>query len=991
MTTRWTYGLSEMTMVPLIALGSKEMMEKKGRCAKNPPKTRGARNENRTTTRTKLLALEAALQRRWRPGYVAMWAGKRRYTSAAAEAHRRNDGPPDVESEDLRMNAHNQNMPTLAYPNGERWIPREDWAAQFRAGGLVLKGCATWSTQVCERIMQRLAGHGKQAVATYALLRRGGTKNLVKLWSWAGRAARATEERVWTHIQRAMHGRVSQIQKSRPTLQIIQGPTAASVPLFRDAWSMMQRQEDDDAGLLMRTRRGRSRKVVDAIRTDIQWQGKMGPKTACVCERFEKWIAEDWKIASEMPRHEGHVWATLDWMLSHMPAEEDERTQGGLLQWISMWRDQKEMTPLLATQPLLSDDGDAIAEAARVATQLAVLKYDTEGRQCDRNSLRGSIKKAMAAAAKNGVGRGGKKEKDEVNAEERPKMSFSDVRRHLKKRWLVCSPMDKGKHRMRYVCPVLAWRELARESEKYCEIGPYMSTPAACDMQTRWLHDIQQLHQRWKHTGMPTPPLQACPATCRTAPKSKDPMNKNRLLVGTHVTPGKRQAGIVAKAAEFMVELGMQDGLGRDQGVESLRQVRREVAAMTECLQQGCREGHYMSARKYDFVVFFQEVQRSVQKSVEDWRTLTERRYKGKKAVRIHPSAKLVCGKTHPRSGQWKPGSGYTRDNPGCEMVRATSGAAQGTYKIPTAAISEYLQMDSEVLIEIGQRIGKQQRGLTIGSCWGGTGTKLWSTHRELLHETQGIRQKRRQQCQWCGHRNVHTYETTAHGSQNTRMRLMRWVDDRWGVIAGCCHPAIRRQSRMEFLRYTALPFQVKELLADKWPTDADTDQADEGWETVVVRILAYLGTYIQQTREEVASVVGMDVRMKQGDSAIQELPAWGQVATVNTGVQLLTRPTTKDKNLLQSNGTDEQQQLSHPRLPPRRITSGSADVRRLLAATMVRFADMTQPMWGGTYEPDEETLTWWGEPWQALRREMLVQGWRPRLWIQAASMVGGG
>ena len=518
-----------------------------------------------------------------------------------------------------------------------------------------------------------------------------------------------------------------------------------------------------------------------------------------------------------------------------------------------------------------------------------------------------------------------------------------------------------------------------------------MSTPDACEMQKRWMKQLEDLHHMWKHSGMPAPADHACPATCRTAPKSKDPMNKGRLLVGTHVTPGKRQAGIVAKAAEFLVQLGFQDGVGHNQGVQSVRQVHDAVAAMTATIQEAYRDGHqWISVRKYDFVAFFQEVQRSsVLQSARYWKEMTESRYGGRNVVRVDTGARQLYGNVHPRATRWRKGAGYVTDNPACELVRSGGTTTDGTYKIPMRAIEQYLEVDSDVLIEIGQRLGRQQRGLTIGSCWGGTGTTLWAAHREVLHQTQSIRQRRKEQCVWCAHRNVHTYGTIAHGSQNARMHMMRWVDDRWGVIAGCCIPAIRRQSRMEYLRFTAATYEVKELLADIWPANVAYDQEDAAWETTITKILAFIGTYIQQTREDVTSVVGMDVGIAHDNGPVQQLPAWGAVMRSSANAKLVTRPNTKDRQLLDKEGMIRQDELRQPRFPPAKLTYDAATVRRTLAGTMVRFADMTQPRWEGMDDPREEILQWWSEPWGALRREMLIQGWPARMWTEAARIVG--
>ena len=84
MNARWQYGLSELTMIPIIALGEKKQADPEATASTGSNKNRNRRTGTTTTIRSKLLGLEAAMQRRWKPGYVAAWAGRRRHTSNAA-------------------------------------------------------------------------------------------------------------------------------------------------------------------------------------------------------------------------------------------------------------------------------------------------------------------------------------------------------------------------------------------------------------------------------------------------------------------------------------------------------------------------------------------------------------------------------------------------------------------------------------------------------------------------------------------------------------------------------------------------------------------------------------------------------------------------------------------------------------------------------------------------------------------------------------------
>ena len=55
----------------------------------------------------------------------------------------------------------------------------------------------------------------------------------------------------------------------------------------------------------------------------------------------------------------------------------------------------------------------------------------------------------------------------------------------------------------------------------------------------------------------------------------------------------------------------------------------------------------------------------------------------------------------------------------------------------------------------------------------------------------------------------------------------------------------------------------------------------------------------------------------------------------------------------------------------------------------MIRFADMTNPIWTADNHPGEKLLEWWATPWRALRCEVLLMGWGARMWLEAAQQTG--
>ena len=468
-------------------------------------------------------------------------------------------------------------------------------------------------------------------------------------------------------------------------------------------------------------------------------------------------------------------------------------------------------------------------------------------------------------------------------------------------------------------------------------------------------------------------------------------MLKSRMLVGTHVTAGRTQAGITCRAAEFLVALGYADGAGRSQIVESMSQVRQQIAEMNKDLRAAYGAGHvFLSCRKYDFVAFFQEVPRQeVKRSLQFWSYVNKRRYKGRNTVRIDSQARTLYGRAHPREDRWKQGSGYVPRCPDCTLVRGGGNPGTGIYYIPTRAIPDYLDADARILIATGTDLSQQQTGLTIGSSWGGTGAKLWASHRELLQEWQRTRQRRHMTCPHCGAQCDHTYEATAHGGGNSRTRAMRWVDDRWVTIMACCEESVGEASRMEYLKYTAWPATKKIVLAKMWPPGTQEDRSEEYWQRTVDNILSYLGKYIGQTRENVQEVVGADIGVQhEAGHSIQRIPEWGEVARITAQTRFVTRPHTKDTELMLPRKRSGMEH-THPRIHPRRLCQGSEETRRVMAATMIRFADTMNPVWSEGFWPDETLLKWWAEPWTALRRELLSMGWGARMWLEAAKLTG--
>ena len=149
MTRRWETGLSELVMTPLVALRSAT------RGTPYHQRRRGTKGQDHeTTTRHKVLALEAAMQRRWKPAYTALW-GRPKRTGRTRDIA---GGRGNEEDEHMPV----QELFLVYRMSGERWTPGNDWGAQFRGNTLMLNTEAIWSDATCHQLIRRMCTMGNR-------------------------------------------------------------------------------------------------------------------------------------------------------------------------------------------------------------------------------------------------------------------------------------------------------------------------------------------------------------------------------------------------------------------------------------------------------------------------------------------------------------------------------------------------------------------------------------------------------------------------------------------------------------------------------------------------------------------------------------------------------------------------------------------------------------------------------------------------------------
>ena len=524
MAQRWAHGMSELVMTPVVAITMNGV---------NSDSRRRTTPLAQATLRTRMLSLEAALQRKWRPTLVCPWADADRRVRVRSMQR-------DACQAGRATGSENGEIPHLVYTRTRtKWNPRTDWRAQYGKGVLALSdGGSPWPDAVCDAIMTRLLNHGKQATSLYRILRRADTHNLTRLWTWAAQGGRAKETRVWAHLEKALHGRTSGIRKARVCIKDLRNGNTNSARYLQQAWAVSQTTLGEMRDTFM-TRQTHHPRVSELVRTDRAWQGRLSPFTVCQCDRFKQWVQQKWGIMEPMMEHRGHVWATLDWLLQQIPRTRDGGNESDLRRWVlAMTQDRENGTkvPMTAIQTAAPTDTQIMIEAVDGIAKIVTRECESRGTRVTAPRIRmfkNVVRQVMAhwhqaAAAQPETGR-----------EELRTLTARDVRKYLRIPWLVTAPLDKGRHRVRIVCPVTAWRELEEAAKPYVEWGPWMHTPEATVRLTQWRDMTDRTHNKWRRCGWPAVPDTMQPAEARTAAKSKAPVEKFRLIE-RHANQGPR-------------------------------------------------------------------------------------------------------------------------------------------------------------------------------------------------------------------------------------------------------------------------------------------------------------------------------------------------------------------------------------------------------------------------------------------------------------------
>ena len=389
-------------------------------------------------------------------------------------------------------------------------------------------------------------------------------------------------------------------------------------------------------------------------------------------------------------------------------------------------------------------------------------------------------------------------------------------------------------------------------------------------------------------------------------------------------------------------------------------------------------EATILSVGKFDFTNFFMEVNREcVQQALTYWI---------RKVTVISGRRKTLRVK---KTQAWK----MNRHQTGRWEVRGARLVARGDVSadevvFTTRALNVVLAADLSNLLRSTGQIWRQQRGLTIGSCWGGTGCRVWSAYREEQATPMLL---------WARRRDFELWDLMHGCQQPPPDRLewgkIRWVDDRWVVMKGLTVQGVYCARVIEFLSYAN---------AGPWATLAIAKgvtalvREHEPWPSlkVLLDVSQIIFDFVRmdhmrQTVETPEAVVGFDVMIVHGTQLIvpSELVRCDRQASIG----LALRMTTKDERLFADRAAGG---LVNPRLIDRRVDCRSKVRRvdglvqwavRLADCHRVLFATNTWPapvsVWS---QPGSELQQWLVEPWIWFALELSRAGWQENEWDKA-------
>lgn len=479
--------------------------------------------------------------------------------------------------------------------------------------------------------------------------------------------------------------------------------------------------------------------------------------------------------------------------------------------------------------------------------------------------------------------------------------------------------------------------------------------------------DVQQTLEAWQAeiaavvrgpwmAGFALPEVSAATTqTARSLPKGKAPASKSRLVIGCHRLPTARLQKMACRATEGLLDIFFaQNSEVVDYSVASIGDVIESLSTTARQVLDSAA-GSVLSVTKNDFVNFFFQVNRS-----EARRSLFQlvSYVKRKAGRRTHLKVRRCLGSTQTQrvmKGPWKTRTTRLAANADCPADEVIFRMDRG--------LEAALALDFRNLLIAFRRCFRQVRGLTIGSSWGGTGCRCWSSMREV-RASLGWNALARRDALWMHPTGVNPL--LSH-------HKLRWVDDRWVAIRSRTIAGAAAAKCFECLMYSGMDIMGSVVLATWLGPLAESGISVLGTAATAIRVASLVSAGgVQQTAEEPDTVVGFDVRLWHSNrlwvpDQAMEMPAQG-------GCAIVARLTTKEQKVL-SGRLSVHQSLLRPRVVDCRVDVRPAKVREdALVQWWCRLADSCFVSLSTDWP--QAVLEWQARPWVWFCRELVLAGW---------------
>ena len=652
---------------------------------------------------------------------------------------------------------------------GEQWQAGRQWTHQFQVGRLRMDETAL-SLVEHTTLITRLVLHGGRAGTAYPVLRRLSGSQVVELLRFAYACNPRWEDQVWRHIQLATRGRHTRVRIRRIRLLDRVTHECRARDVLQPIAQLVVRQ---DPRLLVRFRAYHGKSVGQSLINEGMWQRRFaaGGCPSCTCATLTALVhPRTEKLCTVSTAQGDHLWC--DWQSLFAG---DTRSDAGIsalsvtrTALVAQGFDPRGPLPLHA-KTTLSESRASLVKL--VAQELGRLLHEfpaasTLAQRVSSADWRTALWFLAEQWCGASVGHA------EEPLDQPPILSRQWLMRTWKWRsQLAVSTMEKRPANMRLSCPVLFWVETLSEIEVYFTRLCSVSVRQAQVLLVDWHNRVSDLCQR---TCGHTVDVEAGePLTCRCLPKGKAPGVKRRLVLSYVGAPPAEIAGIASRAVEGVLQIGCKHLGWSDEAVSSTEEVIRVFRDLQEVVSG---TEHWLYVVKYDFVNFYMNVCRSeAYRALDFWLHVIRTAFPSRRFVLV-------------RRRNWRAIHRDLREqvtslSPDVQLAR-TPGDPQEWWSIRLDSLGDWLREDASSLLQFAGALWSQDKGLTIGSPWGGVACHAWASYQEYRMRFIRSWSLRSAECE------ERATLRTRRGHTMGSLGAMRWVDDRWRVLR-VCSPAV--------------------------------------------------------------------------------------------------------------------------------------------------------------------------------------------------------